>query len=163
MHIRDLSAAARRLATAWPLQPQAILRWRPDRFTLLLAALALLGAALILARQVNYGVSINTDSINFITVARNLLAGEGLVELSTKTDFIVTPPLYPLLLAGSSLFIFDPLDVCRTTQCDHLWADYLCCRAVATAAHSLPLPRPLDMSRHSVCPSSGSLGFHGYD
>ena len=110
MHIRDLSAAARRLATAWPLQPQAILRWRPDRFTLTLAALALLGAALILARQVNYGVSINTDSINFITVAKNLLAGEGLVELWTKTDFILTSPLYPLLLAGSSLFIFDPLD-----------------------------------------------------
>ena len=111
MHIRDLSAAARRLATAWPLQPQAILRWRPDRFTLLLAALALLGAALILARHVNYGVSINWDSINFITVARNLLAGEGLVELEVKTDFILTPPLYPLLLAGATLFIVDPLDV----------------------------------------------------
>ncbi len=111
MHIRDLPAAARRMAIALLLQPQAILRWRPDRFTLTLAALALLGAALILARQVNYGVSIDTDSMNFITVARNLLAGEGLVELSTKTDFVVTPPLYPLLLAGSSLFIFDPLDV----------------------------------------------------
>ena len=111
MHIRDLSASARRLATAWPLQSQAILRWRPDRFTLLLAALALLGAALILARHVNYGVSIHWDSINFITVARNLLAGEGLVELWTKTDFILTPPFYPLLLAGATLFIVDPLDV----------------------------------------------------
>ena len=111
MHIRDLSAAAQRMAIALLLQPQAILRWRPDRFTLTLAALSLLGATLILARQVNYGVSISWDSMNFITVARNLLAGEGLVELSTKTDFVVTPPLYPLLLAGSSLFIFDPFDV----------------------------------------------------
>ncbi len=111
MHIRDLSAAAQRMAAALLLQPQAILRWQPDRFTLTLAALSLLGTALILARQVNYGVSIGWDSMNFITVARNLLAGEGLVELSTKTDFVVTPPLYPLLLAGSSLFIFDPLDV----------------------------------------------------
>ena len=111
MHIRDLSAAAQRMAAALLLQPQAILRWQPDRFTLTLAALALLGTALILARQVNYGVSIGWDSMNFITVARNLLAGEGLVELSTKTDFVVTPPLYPLLLAGSSLFVFDPFDV----------------------------------------------------
>ncbi len=110
MLIRDLLAAARRLATAWPLQPQAILRWRPDRFTLLLAVLALLGAALILARQVNYGVSINTDSVFYITVARNLLEGEGFVTL-TKELYVQWPPLYPLLLAGASLFIFDPLDV----------------------------------------------------
>ena len=108
MYIRNLSAAAQRTAAALP---QAILRWRPDRFTLTLAALALLGAALILARQVNYGVSIDTDSLSFITVARNLLAGEGFVELATKTDFIMTPPLYPLLLAGATLFIFDPLNV----------------------------------------------------
>ena len=111
MHIRDLSAAAQRMAIALLLQPQAILRWRPDRFTLTLAALALLGATLILARQVNYGMSIQVDSTSFITVARNLLAGEGFVELSTKTDFILTPPLYSLLLAGATLFIFDPLDV----------------------------------------------------
>ena len=112
MHIRDLPAAAQRMAIALLLQPQAILRWRPDRFTLTLAALSLLGATLILARQVNYGVSIiNTDSIVFITVARNLLAGEGLVERSTKTAYVLWPPLYPLLLAGATLFIFDPLDV----------------------------------------------------
>ena len=111
MHIRDLPAAARRMAIALLLQPQAILRWRPDRFTLTLAALALLGAALILARQVNYGVSINLDSIHFITVARNLRAGEGFVEQAIKTAYVLWAPLYPLLLAGASLFIFDPLDV----------------------------------------------------
>ena len=111
MHIRDLPATARRMAIALLLQSQAILRWRPDRFTLLLAALALLGAALILARQVNYGVSINLDSIHFITVARNLRAGEGFVEQAIKTAYVLWAPLYPLLLAGASLFIFDPLDV----------------------------------------------------
>ena len=111
MHIRDLPAAARRLSTALPLLSQAILRWRPDRFTLTLAALALLGVALILARQVNYGVSINTDSLFYITVARNLLEGEGFVEQAVKTDYTIWPPLYPLLLAGATLFIFDPFDV----------------------------------------------------
>ena len=111
MHIRDLPAAARRLATAWPLQPQAILRWRPDRFTLTLAALALLGAALILARQVNYGVGIDLDSTIYISVARHLLEGEGFVELTNKEPFVKWPPLYPLLTAAASLFVFDPLDV----------------------------------------------------
>ena len=111
MHIRDMPAAARRLATAWPLQPQAILRWRPDRFTLTLATLALLGAALILARQVNYGVGIDLDSTIYISVARHLLEGEGFVELTNKEPFVKWPPLYPLLLAAASLFVFDPLDV----------------------------------------------------
>ena len=108
MHIRHLSAAAQRMAAALP---QAILRWRPDRFTLTLAALALLGAALILARQVNYGVSINTDALGYITVARNLLEGEGFVQEAVKTAYTLWSPLYPLLLAGATLFIFDPLDV----------------------------------------------------
>ena len=108
IRVRMYFAKFQRMAAALP---QAILRWRPDRFTLTLAGLALLGAALILACQVNYGVSIDFDSINFITVARNLLAGEGFVDQATKTDFIMTPPLYPLLLAGASLFIFDPLNV----------------------------------------------------
>ena len=108
MHIRDLPAAARRMAIALLLQPQAILRWRPDRFTLTLAALALLGAALILARQVNYGVGLNLDSIQHISVARNLLAGEGFVTLTNKGLYVVWPPLYPLLLATASLFMFDP-------------------------------------------------------
>ena len=111
MHIRDLSAAAQRMAIALLLQPQAILRWRPDRFTLTLAALALLGAALILARQVNYGVGIDLDSTIYISVARHLLEGEGFVQLTNKELYVAWTPLYPLLLAAASLFVFDPLNV----------------------------------------------------
>ncbi len=111
MPTRDLSAAAQRMAIALLLQPQAILRWRPNRFTLLLTALALLGMALILARQVNYGVGIGWDSIYYISVARHLLEGEGFVELTNKELYVAWPPLYPMLLAAASLFVFDPLDV----------------------------------------------------
>ncbi len=111
MPTRDLSAAARRMAIALLLQPQAILRWRPDRFTLTLAALSLLGAALILARQVNYGVGIGSDSILYISVARHLLEGEGFVTVMNKGLYVAWPPLYPMLLAAASLFVFDPLDV----------------------------------------------------
>ena len=111
MHIRDLLAAAQRRAAALSLQPQAILRWRPDRFTLTLAGLALLGAALILARQVNYGVGLGLDSIHYISVARHLLAGEGFVEFTNKELYVALPPLYPVLLAIVSLFVFDPYAV----------------------------------------------------
>ena len=87
------------------------MRWRPDRFTLTLAALALLGAALILARQVNYGAGIGADSIYYISVARHLLEGEGFGQLTNKEPYLIWPPLYPMLLATTSLFVFDPLDV----------------------------------------------------
>ena len=107
----DLPAAAQRMAAALPLQPQAILRWQPDRFSLTLAVLALLGAALILARQVNYGVGLFLDSTIYISVARHLLEGEGFVTLTNKDPFVSWAPLYPLLLATASLFGFDPLDV----------------------------------------------------
>jgi len=108
MLIRDLSASAQRTATALP---QAILRWRPDRFSLTLAALALLGTALILARQVNYGVGLYLDSTLYISTARHLLEGESFVQFTNKDPYITYPPLYPLLLATASLFGFDPLNV----------------------------------------------------
>ena len=134
MHIRDLSTAARRMAIALLVQPQAILRWRPDRFSLTLAALSLLGAALILARQVNYGVGLDQDSVHYILVARHLLEGEGFVQLMNKVPYVLWsphpmllaasamvaigadgapywPPLYPLLLAAASFFVFDPYAV----------------------------------------------------
>ena len=111
MPTRDLSAAAQRMAAALLLQPQAILRWRPDRFTLTLAALALLGTALILARQVNYGVGLYLDSTLYISTARHLLEGESFVQFTNKDPYITYPPLYPLLLATASLFGFDPLNV----------------------------------------------------
>ena len=107
----DLPAAVRRMTAALPLQPQVILRWQPDRFTLTLAGLALLGAALILARQVNYGVGLFADSTIYISVARHLLEGEGFVTLTNKGLYVSWAPLYPLLLATASLFMFDPLDV----------------------------------------------------
>ena len=83
-------------------------RRRPDGFTLLLAGLGVLGAALVLAGEVSYGVGLNGDSVNYISVARSLLAGNGFTEF-TGDVYHEWPPLYPLLLAGGSLGIFDPL------------------------------------------------------
>ena len=81
---------------------------KPDGFTLLIALAALAGAALALARQATYGATLYWDSINYVSVARNLLAGEGF-ESFLGVAYITWPPLYPLALAGASLGIADPL------------------------------------------------------
>ena len=85
-------------------------RRRPDNFTLLLAFLGALGAALVLARQVNYGVGLTPDAVNYISVARSLLDGNGFTEFNGDS-YYGWPPLYPLLLAAASFGIFDPLTV----------------------------------------------------
>ena len=78
--------------------------------TLLLAAAAALGAALTLARQVPYGVGLHWDSVIYVTVARNLLAGAGLRDYTGFT-YVGWPPLYPLLLAVVSGDVLDPFHV----------------------------------------------------
>ena len=82
---------------------------RPDRLALLIAAIALLGAAHALARQIGYGVGLYADSINYIAVARNLLAGEGFANYGGD-PYTLYPPLYPLLLAAG-LGALDPAQI----------------------------------------------------
>lgn len=83
---------------------------QPGCFRLLAIAFSALGAALILAREATYGVALFWDSIYYISVARNLLEGEGLTTLFGHT-LTLWPPLYPILLAVGSFFVFDPHDV----------------------------------------------------
>ncbi len=83
---------------------------RPSRFDLLLAALAVLGAALILAREATYGVGLIADWATYISTARNLLDGEWFVQIY-GWPYLHWPPLYPMLLAAASLGVFDPYDV----------------------------------------------------
>ncbi len=85
-------------------------RRRPDNLTLLLAILGALGAALVLAREINYGVGLTPDAVNYISVARSLLDGNGFIQFDGDI-YHQWPPLYPLLLAAASLGIFDPLTV----------------------------------------------------
>ena len=84
--------------------------FRIDRFTLFLAVCAVTGAILVLARQATFGVGLHQDSTVYISAARHLLAGNGLVEFSNQEPYLQHAPLYPLLLAASSIFIFDPRD-----------------------------------------------------
>ena len=90
---------------------RAYCTFRPDRFTLLLAALAVLGVVLVLLHQVTYGVTLEWDSVTYISVARNLLAGNGFVQPYDGAPYLLWPPLFPGLLALVSLLVFDPYEV----------------------------------------------------
>ena len=70
----------------------------------------MLGAVLILARQVTYGVGLSADFVAYLSTARSLLAGEGFIQIH-GWPYLHWPPLYPMLLAAASLFAFDPYDV----------------------------------------------------
>ncbi len=71
---------------------------------------ALLGAVLVLAREVGYGPCLTSDGANYIAASRSLAAGEGF--MGVLDPFTLWPPLYPLLLAAAgALFRLDPLDV----------------------------------------------------
>ena len=91
-------------------QPGQWIRFRPDTFTMLLAALSALGIVSVMAREITYGVALHWDSIQYIAGARNLLAGEGYSDMS-GSPMTSWPPLYSLLLATASLGAWDPLDV----------------------------------------------------
>ena len=91
-------------------QPGQWIRFRPDTFTMLLAALSALGVASVMTREITYGVALHWDSIQYIAGARNLLAGEGYSDMS-GSPITWWPPLYSLLLATASLGAWDPLDV----------------------------------------------------
>ena len=84
----------------------------PDsRLTLLIAGTAVLGVALVLAREATYGVWLpGRDSLQYIAAARNLLAGQGFLGYEGAA-FTTWPPGYPLLLAAASLGVFEPVKV----------------------------------------------------
>ncbi len=76
-------------------------------FVCLLVAAALLGGGLVFLRQASYGPQLPWDGVNYITVARNLLAGNGFVDLYHE-PLTLWPPLYPAMLAGGGLLGIDP-------------------------------------------------------
>lgn len=89
-------------------------RWRPERFTLFLIFLSLVGAGLALALHGRNGVLLDWDSINYISVADSLLAGDGFRQFN-GLRYRDWPPLYPMLLAAPGLAGIDP----------YLWAGWL--------------------------------------
>ena len=99
-----------RSASASPLRSLAASRRWTKRSTLFAAAAGVLGAALVLAREVAHGPGLGPDSVIYVEVARNLWDGEFFTQ-RYGAPLILQPPLYPALLAAASLSLFDPKDV----------------------------------------------------
>lgn len=78
-----------------------------------LAGLALLGAMLVLARQISFGVGLDFDSAVYVHAVRQLQAGAPLLMFDERPNdvYVEQPPLYPALLAAASIGVFDPVDI----------------------------------------------------
>ena len=75
--------------------------------TLAIAAISAAAVALALFRQSAYGVALNSDTILFISMARNLLAGDGLQGWDGKYNGHFGP-LTPVSFAVFGLGLADP-------------------------------------------------------
>ena len=81
---------------------------RLDGLPLLLGALAGVGALLVLLRQTTFGPGLTSDSALYVSAARSLLGGDGLVTF-LGAPYREAGPLFPLVLAASAGFGFDPV------------------------------------------------------
>ena len=81
---------------------------RPDRFTAILAAIGVLGALLVLAREAAYGMGLAIDSAWYLSTARNLAEGNGFVRWNGN-PYDGAAPLFPMALALPGLFGAPPL------------------------------------------------------
>ena len=87
-------------------------QFRPDRFTLILATIAVLGAVHILVRTSTYGAAMSNDAPSYLSAALSLAAGEGLRTYSGH-EFLMWPPFFPMLMAFASLFGIEPAEAGR--------------------------------------------------
>lgn len=75
-----------------------------------LLLLALVGVVFVLLSTSRYGAGLSPDSVGYISIARNLIAGAGFVRYDGNFPTVVWPPLYPAVLAlVGGIFRTDPL------------------------------------------------------
>ena len=98
---------AKRIAKV-PESPLRRLGLKFHGFSLLVACIAALGAALVLARVLASGPLMSGDSIFYVVAANSLLDGQGYLDLLGRpvTDY---PPLFPALLAAAGFVSLTPL------------------------------------------------------
>jgi len=72
------------------------------RFLIFLVCVSVFGVALGLVATLRYGAGVAADSVKYLSVAQNLLDGNGLIDHRGVT-LVLWPPLYSIVLAGLSL------------------------------------------------------------
>ena len=83
-----------------------------DRFTMVLATVAIAGSVMVLLRTATYGIFLTNDADLYISAARSLLNGDGFT-IWTRQPYADSAPLYPLLLA---IFSFLGWSVITTAE-----------------------------------------------
>ena len=78
----------------------------------LLIVIALAGAAHLWLRTGEYGLGLTNDSLNYLAKAESIAEGKGLKD-ATGRPSLLTPPLYPLVLAGVSRLGIEPVAAAR--------------------------------------------------
>ncbi len=63
----------------------------------------------VLLSTLGTGVRLSVDSLNYVSMSRNLLSGEGIVRWDGGHSGVF-PPLFPVLLAIGSFGMLDPID-----------------------------------------------------
>jgi len=79
---------------------------------LLMVLLSIAGFFLILVLTSKYGIGFSSDSLFFVSASKSLLAGDGYLKY-TGAYYIKWPPLYPTIVAISSLGLFSVVTVMR--------------------------------------------------
>ena len=105
------SAMVRRLARARRALADSVIARRLvrlDRLSLLLGALAGVGALLVLLRQTAFGPGLTSDSALYVSAARSLLSGDGLATF-LGAPYREAGPLFPLALAAAAGFGANPV------------------------------------------------------
>ena len=128
-------------------------RFRRDPCPLFIVCIAVLGTVHLLVRTATHGLAVYEDSINFLSTARNFLAGAGWRDL-WGDPLVGWPPLFPLLLAAGGWVGVEPLAAGRWVHAaafgltilaagrwlrSHLRSQWLAVAASAAIAASLPL------------------------
>ena len=96
----------------WHGPVRRLARHRPDGFTLLIVALAALAVAHALVRTASHGAALTHDSVNYLSAAESLLAGEGL-RTHRGGAFLLWPPFFPMLLAFVGSLGIEPVEAGR--------------------------------------------------
>ena len=98
----------------FPPQPGA--RKFPAASARLIVAIAVLGGAHILVRTSTHGAAVEWDSVEYLSAAESLAAGDGLGRPRLPDEFVQFvqwPPLFPMLLALFVPFGIEPVDAAR--------------------------------------------------
>ena len=78
----------------------------------MLLAVSVVGALLVLIATSRYGTGLTPDSGCYISAARSLAAGRGLLPHSGN-PFVEWPPLFPALLALTARLGIEPITAAR--------------------------------------------------